>query len=140
MSELGQYILKKYNRTEYLSAGERHENKLELQRKWRAKNKERVNAYARKYAKIRREVRPDLVKAYKQKQYLIHREYYLEKARQWRLNNKERYNAKLRDCYQKRKAYRNKPKCIGCECILKEHENMVCTWCLCTYPHKYAKI
>ena len=77
MNELGECIKKKYGRTEYLSAGERHENKLELQRKWRAKNREKTNAYARKYAKIKRGVRPDLVKEYKREQYLKHRDYYI---------------------------------------------------------------
>lgn len=124
----------------YLTVYERQQNKLELQRKWRTKNREKVNAYARKYAKIKREVRPDLIKEYKHVQYLKHRDYYIEKSRQWRLKNRERYNAKLRELYKKTKEHRNKTKCLGCESILKENEKLVCTWCISTYPHKYAKI
>lgn len=140
MSEVGDYILKKHKRTEFLSVGERHQKKLEIQRIWRAKNREKVNAYGRKQMKERRKNFPEQIKEYKQKQYLIHRDYYIEKSRQWRLNNRERYNAKLRECYQKRKVQRNKSRCVGCESILKEHEKLVCAWCVSTYPHRYARM
>lgn len=138
--EIGDWIKKKYNRKGYLSAGERHEHKLEIQRIWRAKNKEKVRKYARDSMKRRRESRPDVMKEYKRIQYLKHREYYIQKSKEWRLKNRLRYNATLRKIYKRTTEYRKKPKCIGCECILKENEKTICSWCVYTYPHKYANI
>lgn len=138
--ELGRWVKKKYGRTEYLSAGERHEHKLELQRKWRAKNIEKVRKYARDGMKRRRMDFPEQVRAYKKQQYLKHRDYYIQKSKEWRLNNRLRYNAKLREIYKRTVEYRKRPKCVGCECILKENEKLVCLWCIYTYPHKYKHI
>lgn len=140
MSELGEYIKKKYNRTDYLTAGERHENKLEIQRKWREKNREKVRQYAREGMKRRRENSPQKVKEYKLLQYEKHRAYFIEKSRLWRIGNRERYNMKARELYEKRTEYRNRQRCLGCECILKEKDTLLCTWCLYTYPGKYDKL
>lgn len=125
---------------EYLSAGECHRRKLELQRKWRARNIEKVRAYGREGARRRRVDFPEKVREYRRKEYLKNRDYYIKKSKAWRIANRIRYNAKCSELYKKRMAWRRRPKCMGCECILKENESLVCSWCLYTYPYKYANI
>lgn len=120
------------------------EYKLEWQRKWRESNPEKARELYRKSAKRRREQRPEEAREYRRKEYLKNAEYYREKSRLWRLNNRERFLEQQKMVNKKRKEYtesfKNKSRCMGCECLLKENEKMVCSWCIFTYPHKYAKI
>lgn len=137
MSELGKYVMKKYNRDRYLTVGERLEHKREIQRKYREKNREKVRKWSRDRAKRLRIDQPDKVKEYKKRDYIKRKEQYKEKSRLWRLAHHEKYLLKQKEYSIKYKTIKQKPRCLGCEIILKGHEKTICQWCIATYSHKY---
>src|SRR3990167_2170629 len=127
----------------YLSFQQRQINKSIANKKWSAKNKKHLYELNRAL----RQKNKERYCEYSKKHYQKNKEKILAKIHKWRKDHPEEYRSKSHSSYLKAKyriaeylpELRKKSKCVGCECILKVENTMVCDWCLQNYPHKYKE-
>lgn len=67
--------------------------RLETERRYREKHKEKINAYSRQYAKAN----PEKMRAYRRAYYAKHKEQEREKTAEYRASNRDEINRKKRE-------------------------------------------